>query len=59
MDEIIEEEIERWLDWFEGDGPTVEYFRKRPNYNLSSRMAVSRLRQYGRSFYRKFLANSE
>jgi len=29
MDNIIEKEIERWLDWFETDVvPVVKYFRK-------------------------------
>jgi len=29
MDNIIEKEIERWLDWFETDVvPAVKYFRK-------------------------------
>jgi hypothetical protein len=37
MDDIIEEEIERRLDWFETDVvPAVEYFRKYLKYNWRS-----------------------
>jgi hypothetical protein len=35
MDDIVKEEIERWLDWFETDVvPAVEYFRKCSKYKF-------------------------
>jgi hypothetical protein len=55
MDDIIKEEIERWLDRFETDVvAAVEYFRKCSKYNFTNWMVVSRLRQY--SIYRRFFS---